>query len=55
MSPDSTRIRWLLLRRVPDLVALVVDHDRVLGLSELLLVLELRQVLGNRHHHPEEG
>jgi hypothetical protein len=39
----------------PDLVALVVDHDRVLGLRELLLVLELRQVLGNRHHHPEEG
>ena len=39
----------------PDLVALIVEDDGVLGLGELLLVLELGQVLRDRHHHPEEG
>ena len=38
-----------------DPVALVVQDHRVLGRLELLLVLELRQVGRDRHHHPEEG
>ena len=45
----------VVVQQRPDLVALIVEDDRVLGLGELLLVLELRQVLRDRHHHPEEG
>ena len=45
----------IVVEQRPDLVALVVDDDRVPRRLEFLLALELRQVLRDRHHHPEEG
>ena len=35
--------------------AAIVEQDRLLRVAELLLVLELGQVGGDRHHHPEHG
>ena len=54
ISSDSSRIRRSLPVSVASSLAVAVGDDRVLGAVELGAALEVREVLGDRHHDPED-
>jgi hypothetical protein len=44
----------IVARQRGELLPVSIDDDRVLRVLVLLAVLERGEVLGDRHHHPEE-